>query len=137
MPSPTRILLLLALAYQAMFGTTHLMIEVCHGGMQLRANDGSSCCATSHGDDERDEPSGEVLDGECSECFDIELSTPDELIATSAAFELDSPRVAVATIVGFAYVWPVADCSSFAVTRAPPHGVTPTGLLPGAFPLRI
>lgn len=137
MLSPIRTLVFLAFALQAMLGPAHLTIEVCHGSMQLPASDGSSCCGASHGHDEGDENPEVERDGECSDCFNIELTASEEATPTPDVFELDSPTVAVVPIVNVAYVWPVTDRNSVAATRAPPTGVTPPGLLPGAFPLRI
>ena len=137
MLSPMRTLMFLAFAIQALLGPAHLTVEVCHGRVQLPANDGSSCCGPSHGHDEGDEASEEALDDECSACFDIELSASDESIATPDVLEFQAPSVALTTSNRVASVWPVTEGHSFQVTRAPPPGVTPTGLLPGAFPLRI
>ncbi len=134
MLSPMRTLVILAFALQAMLGPVHLTLGVCHGRMQLLAGDGSWCCSPS---DESDEHSAAALDGECSECSAVELPQSAESIALAKAVETDSSRVAVATTIDVVYVWPAADRCSFAVKRAPPRGATPTGLMPGAFPLRI
>lgn len=136
-----RVFALLAFALQAALGPAHLTLEVCHGEVQLPANDGSPCCSAEHCNQEENEsepgrPS--VLNAECPDCFDIELVGSDGPADVPNSVELPSPPTsAVAAVVELPRARAPRFQQALLVTRGPPGSLTPTGLLPGVFPLRI
>ena len=136
-----RLLAVLALALQATFGSAHLTLEVCHGEVQLPANDGSPCCSAEHCDEGEDEPEPgrpSVLNAECPGCFDIELVGSDEPADAPSSVELPSPPTcAVTACVELSRARAPRFQQALLATRGPPGSLTPTGLLPGVFPLRI
>lgn len=135
-----RLLAALTLALQAVLGSAHLTLEVCHGNLHLPASDGSPCCAAGHcdegeGNSEFDRIS--VLSAPCSDCFSVELTGFDGPVDVPGTVELPAPPTYAA--VGVAeFIRVVADVRPVALSpRAPPDCLSPTGLLPGVFPLRI
>ncbi len=121
-------------------GPACLTLEVCHGDVQLPAADGSSCChenehcAATQGDD--DGPAVAAR-SECAACYDIELAASDEPIEAPGSLDCAVPLVLVAQVVQPVFSSPHGTCVPSCDARAPPGATTPTGLLPGAFPLRI
>ena len=121
-------------------GPACLALDVCHGSVQLPAADGESCCHESeHCTAEEEDPAGPIVatSSECSDCFDIELAASDEPIDAPRSFEFVVPTVFVAQVVHEPLHGPHGACMTPCDARAPPGAATPTGLLPGVFPLRI
>lgn len=121
-------------------GPACLILEVCHGNVQLQAVDGSPCCYESEQCTAAAEsPDGPAVEArsECSGCFDIELAASDEPIDAPSSFELVVPTIFVAQVVDAPLSQPHGACVTPCDARAPPGAATPTGLLPGVFPLRI
>lgn len=140
MTSLSRFIVVLALALQAALGTTHLTLEVCHGEVQLPASDGASCCVAEHceatGNDAQ--PDGPLAESnECSECYDLEIVGVDDPIEVVDSGDPPAHSESVAAVVSERPSKPPGRSWCARVTRGPPDALTPTGLLPGVFPLRI
>ena len=130
-----RLFAVLALAIQAALGPVHLTLEVCHGEVQLRTTDGSRCCPTEHYDDGDGVPT--QLGTECQDCFDIELVGSNDLPVVQDSNELPAPPTfAAVAVLEFPGKAPSLQRAPL-IARGPPDTLTPTGLLPGVFPLRI
>ncbi len=136
-----RSLAVLALALQVVLGPAHLLLEVCHGEVRLSAaGDGMHRCVTKHcdapdGDERPSEASARIT--ECSECYDIELPASEQPPMVSGSRELPTHPVFVGFVVLECPAKPLAQRSTARSVRGPPRALTPTGLLPGVFPLRI
>ena len=136
-----RFLAVLALALQVVLGPAHLLLEVCHGEVRLSAaGDGIHRCVTKHcdapdGDERSSDPAARIT--ECSECYDIELAASEHPPVVSGSMELPTPPVFVGFVVLECSAKPLAQRSTARSVRGPPRDLTPTGLLPGVFPLRI
>ena len=140
MASLPRILLVLALAIQAVLGSAHLSLEVCHREVQSPASDGASCCFAEHCDaaDNDAQPDGPLAEGnECSECYDLEIVGVDDPIEVVDSGDPPAHSESVAAVVSERPSKPPGRSWCARVTRGPPDALTPTGLLPGVFPLRI
>jgi len=132
--------LVLALAIQAVLGSAHLSLEVCHGEVQLPANDGAACCSAEHCDatDNDAQPDGPLVESkECSECYDLEIAGVDDPIEVVDSVDPLVQSEFVAAVVSERPSKPPGRVWCERVTRGPPDALTPTGLLPGVFPLRI
>lgn len=137
-----RLLALLAVAIQVALGPACLTLDVCHGGVQLPAAEGSSCCVENEhctatpADLDHDGPAIAAR-SECQDCYEIELAASDEPIVAPGALEFVVPLVLVAQVAHSTLSPPHGVSVPRCDARAPPGAMTPTGLLPGAFPLRI
>lgn len=129
-----------AFAIHVALGPANLAVEVCHGEVQLPSADGAPCCAPEHcrGANDEEDPCGPTYsESDCWDCYAFELAGSDEPV------ELVSP-VGSLPQRGFnglcetvcpehpSWRW-ITVCAA----RGPPDALTPTGLLPGVFPLRI
>lgn len=136
-----RFLALLALAIQVAIGPACLALDVCHGSVQLPAADGASCCHESEhctaAEESKDDGHTVASSSECADCFDIELAASNEPIDAPGSFELVAPTIFIAQVVHAPLHKPHGACMTPCDARAPPGAATPTGLLPGVFPLRI
>ena len=135
-----RLLAVLALALQVALGSAHLTLEVCHGDVQLPASDGSPCCSHEHSDvgDSDPQPSDTTqLSAECPSCFDIELVGSDDPVDVPSSVELPAPPTLVAVVVSESAAKVSGWQRAPLIARGPPDSLTPAGLLPGVFPLRI
>ena len=135
-----RFIAVIALALQAALGPAHLTLEVCHGVVQLPASDGSMCCSPELCDDgvsdlQPNDPTR--LSAECPDCYDIEVVGFDEPVEMPSSTELPAPPTFVAVaVLESPGKMPVCQRALF-IARGPPESLTPTGFLPGVFPLRI
>lgn len=130
----------LALAIQVALGPIHLTLEVCHGEVQLPASDGAPCCDAEHCDSTGDDtvPEGPTAQGdECSECYDLEIAGVDDPFEVTGSVDVSTQPEFVAAVVSERPSEPRGRVRYARITRGPPDSLTPTGLLPGVFPLRI
>jgi hypothetical protein len=135
-----RLLAVLALALQAALGSAHLTLEVCHGEVQLPASDGSPCCSHEQhdeGDDDSQSSDPAQLNAECEGCFDIEPVGSDDPVEVPSSTELPAPPTFVAVAATESPGKVLGLQRAPLIARGPPDSLTPTGLLPGVFPLRI
>ena len=140
MVSLPRFLAVLALAIQMALGPTHFTLEVCHGRVQLPASDGAPCCAAEQCDSTGDDtqPEGPTAKGdECSECYDLEIAGVDDPFEVTGSVDVSTQPEFVAAVESERPCEPRGRVRYTRSTRGPPDSLTPTGLLPGVFPLRI
>lgn len=143
---PLRLLAVLALALQAAFGSAHLVFGVCHGELRLPALDGSACCApadhcaedgcTSDGV-HSDADGSEHTDAPCSDCFELEVVLAEDPMVPSISIDVPPATTSFVALPAVPLRTAPASIVRSLDARGPPHPPTPTGLLPGVFPLRI
>jgi hypothetical protein len=136
----SRFIAVFALALQVALGPAHLALEVCHGEVQLPAGDGAPCCDAEHCESagEDTEPEGPTAEGdECSECFDLEIAGVDDPFEVAGSVDVSAQSEFAVAVVSERPSEPMGRVRYAQVSRGPPDSLTPTGLLPGVFPLRI
>lgn len=140
MPSFSRFIVALALAIQVALGPAQLMFGVCHGMIRLSVGDSDvhKCAERNEAIGSEEAPTGPLVEhNDCSECYDIDLAGSDQPLVASGSVELPTQLVLVGYVVPERLSKPTSWQFGARVARGPPCAKTPTGLLPGVFPLRI